>query len=45
MYTRSDLWAIQYGNVAGTELPAEFARGSALLAGSGTLKQNVAATA
>jgi uncharacterized protein YndB with AHSA1/START domain len=40
VYTRSDLWGIQYANPAGAELAAEFARGSALLVGSGVLRAN-----
>jgi len=40
VYSRSDLWGVQYAHAAGTELAAEFARGSALLAGSGVLQPN-----
>jgi S1-C subfamily serine protease len=40
IYTRSDLWCVQYAHDPGAELAAEFARGADLLSGSGSLRAN-----
>ena len=43
IYARSDLWCVQYAHAAGTELAAEFARGSTVLQGRGRLRENAPA--